>query len=146
LSNSFAFLSYNVAVSSGNLFVERLLFERLGGFRNMRFNHDWDFCLRTGALAEPKLVRKALYTYRLHGANTIDAQRLSKSDELERIIAELFAECRHGSCSNPLAPQWPDNRALLVNEALQNGMGRFVPVEILRSLAEQARAEYPFHK
>jgi len=70
-SNSFAFLTYNIAVSTGNLFVERRLFEAVGGFRDYRYNHDWDFCLRAAALAEPVVVKEPLYFYRLHATNTI---------------------------------------------------------------------------
>ena len=48
-SNSFALVQNNVAVSTGNLFVEREFFRALGGFRDLRYNHDWDFCLRAAA-------------------------------------------------------------------------------------------------
>ena len=37
--NSFTLVQYNVAVSSGNLFVERDFFLSLGGFREYRYNH-----------------------------------------------------------------------------------------------------------
>src|SRR5208337_4480072 len=62
----FALIEANVAISSGNLFFSRDLFDRLGGFRDFRYNHDWDFCLRALRLAEPRYVRARTYRYRLH--------------------------------------------------------------------------------
>ncbi|HET7097616.1 MAG TPA: glycosyltransferase, partial [Casimicrobiaceae bacterium] len=74
-TNSFALVQNNVAVCTGNLFVARDFFASLGGFRELRYNHafhDWDFCLRAAALAEPMVVRRPLYFYRMQGANTIN--------------------------------------------------------------------------
>jgi hypothetical protein len=64
-SNSFALLQHNVAVSTGNLFVERSeLFASLGGFRDLPSQSRLEFCLRAAALAEPMVVRRPLYFYR----------------------------------------------------------------------------------
>jgi GT2 family glycosyltransferase len=87
----FAFLEANVAISSGNLFFSRALFDRVGGFRDFRYNHDWDFCLRALRFAEPRYVRVRTYRYRLHGANTIaenSSQARSEADHLQREYLE----------------------------------------------------------
>jgi hypothetical protein len=140
-SNSFALLQYNVAVSTGNLFVDRDFFASLGGFRELRFNHDWDFCLRAAALAEPMVVRRPLYHYRLHDANTIRESKTRPTEEANRVIGETIAGvlARTASCTNPLAPQWPANRALALTRVLSAGQGALVPVEAMRKLAHEVR-------
>ena len=144
-SNSFALLQHNVAVSTGNLFVERELFASLGGFRDLRFNHDWDFCLRAAALAEPMVVRRPLYFYRLHGANTIRESKTRPKAEADQVLGEVIAGVLAGTtaCTNPLAPQWPANRALTLTRMLSAGQGALVPVGAMRKLAAEVRARVP---
>ena len=69
-SSSFGLVTYNIAISTGNLFISRALFEELGGFSNQRYNHDWEFCLRAVALAEPVVIEIPLYRYRMHGVSS----------------------------------------------------------------------------
>jgi len=144
-SNSFALVQNNVAVSTGNLFVARDFFASLGGFRELRYNHDfhgWDFCLRAAALAEPMVVRRPLYFCRMHGANTIRESEARAIAEADQVRGELIASILSGAtrCTNPLAPQWPDNRNLLLTRILGAGQGAFVPVAALRELALSVRA------
>jgi hypothetical protein len=46
-------------------------------------------------------------------------------------------------CTNPLAPQWPANRALMLTRMLSAGQGALVPVEAMRKLAAEVRARVP---
>src|SRR5437868_6426538 len=89
--NSFTLVEYNVAVSSGNLFVERDFFFELDGFRDYRYNHDWDFGLRASALAEPVVVHRSLYFYRIHENNTIAESKERSTRDAERVIGEFLA-------------------------------------------------------
>ncbi|CAH1203429.1 SEC-C motif-containing protein [Candidatus Nitrotoga sp. BS] len=66
-----AMLRTNSAISSGNLMFRKRLWETLGGFRDYRYNHDWDFCLRAALQCEPVLAPQPLYEYRVHDRNTI---------------------------------------------------------------------------
>jgi glycosyltransferase involved in cell wall biosynthesis len=66
LSVGFSLVPGNTAVSTGNLFVARAFLDRIGGFREFRWNHDWDFALRATWLEEPVFVDAPLYAYRLH--------------------------------------------------------------------------------
>ena len=135
-SVGFALLAENAAVSSGNLFFSRRLAAALAGFRDYRFNHDWDFCLRAMRKAEPVFVEKPLYRYRLHGANTITASP-------EGARAEAAAICRDylrwatsvAAPENPFAPAVAAWGALFVNAVLREGMGHLIDVEALRQLA-----------
>jgi hypothetical protein len=142
-SNSFALLTYNVAVSSGNLFVDREFFASLAGFRDYRYNHDWDFCLRASGLAEPKVIVDPLYFYRLHDRNTIKESGAAAVEEAARLLAPMLEGPTNGACTNPLAPQWPANRILFLRNALQAGMGDFFPTPVLRALAEETRRLHP---
>lgn len=143
--NSFTLVEYNIAVSSGNLFVERDFFFSLEGFRDYRYNHDWDFCLRAAAVAEPMVVRRPLYFYRVHGANTIGESLQRNEEEANRVFGEFLATALSGDAAadNPLAPQSPDNRSLLLKLALGAGQGALVPVSAMRSLAADLRAAQP---
>ncbi len=144
-SNSFALVQGNIAVSAGNLFVERDFFRSLGGFRDFRFNYDRDFCLRAAALAEPMVVRRPLYFYRDRAGNTTGESPQRAAEEADRILGAFVATVLSGDahCTNPLAPQWPENRTLLLARMLGEGMGALVPVAAMRKLAEEMRAVRP---
>lgn len=139
---SFTFVEFNVAVSSGNLFVEREFFEALGGFRDHRYNHDWDFCLRASAQAEPVVVEQPLYRYRLHASNTIGESKAYATADADRVIGEFLAQALADARGivNDLSPWWPGNRTLLLREVLRGGQGALVPVAALRELASTWRS------
>jgi glycosyltransferase involved in cell wall biosynthesis len=60
----------NFAVSTGNFFVHRSMFEEVGYFNDLRYCHDWDFLFRACLIEEPVVLREKLYKYRVHGNNT----------------------------------------------------------------------------
>lgn len=143
--HSFTLVEYNIAVTSGNLFVERDFFFALGGFRDYRYNHDWDFCLRAAAIAEPAVVDRPLYFYRVHSTNTIaESDDLAKADA-RRVFRDFLAKSLSSEPAgrNDLGPQWPDNAKLLLRQAFRAGQGALVPVEVLRSLAAEWRTTLP---
>jgi glycosyltransferase involved in cell wall biosynthesis len=98
-------LRANAAISSGNLTFRKTLWQTLGGFRDYRYNHDWDFCLRASLESEPVVVPKPLYEYRIHATNTITENASAPRIEHKRMMAEFIAYSwtRH-SWPNPLAP------------------------------------------
>ena len=141
ISNSFAFLRCNAAISPGNLFVETELFRSLGGFRELGDSYGWDFCLRAAAVAEPKVVWEPLYVCR--GLDETADQEFQQTavTERARLIAGLLEGHGSADCTNPLAPQWPGNRLLLVTEALR--VAEHLPPGVLRNLVDQAHAVSP---
>jgi glycosyltransferase involved in cell wall biosynthesis len=143
--NSFTLVEYNVTISSGNLFVERDFFFSLEGFRDYRYNHDWDFCLRAAALAEPVVVYRPLYFYRIHESNTIAESKERATLDADRVVGEFLATALSGgaACENDLGPQWPANRALLLKLAFRAGQGALVPIPVCRTLAVDWRASPP---
>lgn len=102
----FSFFTGNVAISSGNLFFSRALWQKIGGFGKLRYNHDWEFGLRALRFAEPVFVPAPTYHYRLHGANTISAAIGDGGmNEANRMLTEFYrwASAERAS-ANPLAP------------------------------------------
>ncbi|MEK7356726.1 MAG: glycosyltransferase, partial [Bdellovibrionota bacterium] len=90
-SPSLALFLHPLQVTSGNLFFTRKLFDRLGGFRNYDWAHDYDFALRATLLTEPILVSRKLIRYRYHGTNTISSierERARFRRELGRIVED----------------------------------------------------------
>jgi glycosyltransferase involved in cell wall biosynthesis len=84
----------NIAVSTGNFFIHRSLFEEIGYFSGLRYCHDWDFLLRACFVEEPVVLREKLYKYRIHGGNTalepdnyaIEETKIVLSDHLRAVF------------------------------------------------------------
>ena len=125
----------NVAVSTGNLFFSRALFDRLEGFSDYRYNHDWDFCLRALWHSEPCFVPNVLYRYRLHAGNTIRESSSGTQAEATRIFSAYHAVAMNRVPTNPLAP----SRHVLGDrygvELLAQGGGETFPRSALIDLA-----------
>lgn len=139
-STSFAFVAGNPMISTGNLFARRAFFLKAGGFRSLRYNHDWEFGLRAGQFSEPWWVDEPLYEYRLHGANTIaeggGGSATREAFEMMRLIqSDLSRE--GGGTGNSLGPLHPENRVLTTNLALSSGQGAALPPEVLQKWAAE---------
>ena len=130
------FVTGNIAVSSGNLFLTRALLGQLGGFREFRYNHDWDLCLRALMLAEPVYVPQHLYFYRLHGGNTI-AESAEKARAEARVVCTQYIDRASGGSppDNPFAPTLATWGQLFTNAVLSGGMGGMLDANALRQLA-----------
>ncbi|WP_306133276.1 glycosyltransferase family 2 protein [Roseivivax marinus] len=68
-------LPSNFVSTTSNMLFRRRVFERIGGMRNLRFAHDWDFMLRVAAEFRCCEVPVPLMNYRIHGSNTISSNR-----------------------------------------------------------------------
>lgn len=66
----FALMRNQLAISTGNFFFSRRLWEKIGPFRSYKYVHDWDFLLRSLYYEEPVFLSNVLYKYRLHGKNS----------------------------------------------------------------------------
>jgi GT2 family glycosyltransferase len=99
----FGFLKSNFAITTGNLFVCRELFMRVGGFSDLRYNHDWEFALKASLESEPVYVPQPLYFYRLHDHNTIAESNVDPRREAQALFSASFQHNR-GSAPNPFAP------------------------------------------
>jgi glycosyltransferase involved in cell wall biosynthesis len=134
----FAFLAGNPAISTGALFFARSLFDRVGGFRDLRYNHDWDFCLRATQHAEPVFEPASLYDYRVHGRNTIQEPETWRQREAKQMLAahyrDLFAS---GTPSNRFAPSPRTWGRLFVVRAIERGHAMLLPPGTIERLADE---------
>lgn len=105
---NFQLLRYNFAVTTGNYFFTRTLFERVGDFKNFKFCNDWDFILRILIHEEPFYIDTPLINYRLHASNTIAAASKNgipgkeAERETESVLLNYFKAT--GTAQNELAP------------------------------------------
>lgn len=77
VTNDFAknLLSSNFISTTSNMIFRREVFEKIGGMRNLRYAHDWDFALRVVKLGKCAIIEKPLIQYRIHDSNTISKGR-----------------------------------------------------------------------
>lgn len=83
-----ALLDANYFVTTSNLVFRRDVFDRLGGFCQLRYAHDLEFftrMLRTGFKIE--FLKQSLLKYRVHGTNTIKEGQDKVRVEWAAIIA-----------------------------------------------------------
>ena len=141
---SFTLLSRDAGGGSGNLFVPRDLFLRLGGYRDVE-SHAWDFRVRAAREVEPVVVDQPLYVRgRGHPAESSKGSTQPGFDESvanSNRSDELVAEALSGDVSvkNELCPQHPANRNLVLRAVLRANRGDRIPVSMLRELAAEWR-------
>lgn len=103
-SAGFALLVGNFAISTGNLVFTRSLFDAVGSFdEELGVIHDWQFLVQSLRFAEPTLVPRLLYRYRIHGRNTYRVSPDATGTDLERLQQSFFAWASQGAV-NPSAP------------------------------------------
>ena len=96
-----AILNLNLALSTGNMFFTRELYDNLDGFNNYAYVHDWDFLLRATMVCQPIYVDTTRYLYRIHSANTftkLEQQELERDLQTAAVlrnIRKIVAEDRH---------------------------------------------------
>ncbi|MCD4747884.1 MAG: glycosyltransferase [Thermoanaerobaculales bacterium] len=106
----YGLLRHNFSVTSGNFVFSRGLYEKLGGFSDHRFVHDWDFLLRSCYFGEPIFVSQQLINYRIHETNTTKFVRHLLFDESKEALQRFADMCKKGHPKNKLAPckeHWP---------------------------------------
>ena len=65
----------NFTSTTSNFLFRRDVYENIGGMRNLRFAHDWEFALRAAEVTDCVLIEKPLMRYRVHNSNTISSNR-----------------------------------------------------------------------
>lgn len=108
-TTGFRFLRHNIAISTGNFFFTKRLFQEVGDFKDLKLSHDYDFIMRTIAICEPLFVDEELYFYRIHAENTTNKVQHLGQIELDEIHRQYF-QLTSTPPKNPLAPchhYWP---------------------------------------
>lgn len=133
-----SFVARNPSITSGALFFSRDLFERVGGFRDLRYTHDWDFCLRACMHDEPVFVPEPVYDYRVHGANTIATPDGTANAEAEELMRAFYRDARvargSGNAFAPLPSVWG---RLFYLRAIEGGNARLLPPGTVERLADE---------
>jgi len=135
-----AFLASNPAVTAGNVFARKSLFETLGGLRDFQYGAAWDFCLRATLAAEPVLVDRETYHHCLPGDGTATALRgvESAGDEAIRMFGEFFTRTICGDPpANEFAPTGHAWGPLALLWAARTGRSVLVGADALRRLTER---------
>ena len=68
-------LMTNFVATTSNMIFKRKVYSQIGGMRNLRFAHDWDFLLRVCSKFNCFNIEEALISYRVHNSNTISSNR-----------------------------------------------------------------------
>jgi glycosyltransferase involved in cell wall biosynthesis len=100
----YALLRNQCALTSGNFFFARSVYERVGDFSDLKYCHDWDFILRSLLVTEPIFVPETLYFYRIHPGNSFLQLQSLAEPETEAVLRQYFFFCRNRPVTNPLAP------------------------------------------
>ena len=76
----------NFIATTSNLVFKKSLAQKIGGFSDFRYVHDWDFALRAALQAGGLYIPHFLSLYRDHGGNTIKASQ----EVVRREVQEMF--------------------------------------------------------
>lgn len=76
----------NIIATTSNMVFTKRLHEKIGGFSDYRYVHDWDFALRAAVLGETLFTPQFLTSYRAHGSNTISESTDHTNEEVRRIF------------------------------------------------------------
>ena len=128
---SFTIMIPNVIDSHSNLFIERELFNTLGGFRDV-VEHGADLRERAACDVEPVIVAERLYFRDKPADAAVDrARRAAAEARLSRALTSDIVP------ANPFSPLHPANRDVLLRAELRGGRGDRLAVPLLRSLAAE---------
>jgi hypothetical protein len=95
-------LNQNFIATTSNMMFTKQLHARLGGFRDYRYCHDWDFALRAAFDGDVGWCRQPLTLYRIHGSNTISEAKERIRAEVSRMF-ERFSDDVHGIEATPIS-------------------------------------------
>jgi glycosyltransferase involved in cell wall biosynthesis len=91
---SLGICKHNLAMTSGNLFFNRPLLEKLGGFGSFRTVHDYDFLLRSLFFTEPLFVDEELLYYRHHDQNNFEKSKPLMAKEIWLMATQFFQKIK----------------------------------------------------
>jgi uncharacterized coiled-coil protein SlyX len=84
----------NIMITTSNLFVRRKCFQECGGFKGLRYAHDWDMLLRLSRRYQIHLIKEDLLKYRMHSESTVHERDsgLKVQFEVNWLIVENLKE------------------------------------------------------
>lgn len=85
-------LAGNFACTTSNIACRRRVFEELGGFRDLRYLHDYEFLLRLCYHKKVEILPEVLVRYRIHAQNTIKENEGQTDFELGIVLASFLLD------------------------------------------------------
>ena len=82
----------NIMATTTNMVFTKALHTKIGGFRDFRYCHDWDFALRAALSARLHYVPAMMACYRLHQGNTIKEASEGVQREVRRMLAGVVRD------------------------------------------------------
>jgi glycosyltransferase involved in cell wall biosynthesis len=82
----------NIVATTTNMIFNKQIFRKVGGFREYRYCHDWDFAVRCAIEGKIRYAPLMLSMYRLHATNTIKEARNSVVWDVRHMFANLRAD------------------------------------------------------
>lgn len=98
---SYSLMIKNVAISTGNMIFTKELYRELGGFREYKYIHDWDYILRASLLTEPLYIKTTHYLYRLHEDNSFRKLSDVADREVNLVLDNFFNSIKKKKAINP---------------------------------------------
>ena len=98
-------ITSNFVSTTSNIVVKQSLYAKIGGMRNLRFAHDWDFLLRASLVAKCEQLEEVLLKYRVHSTNTIVSNKDWLLFEICWIMAVHFVKFGNKIFSDVLNPE-----------------------------------------
>ncbi|KAB2959733.1 MAG: glycosyltransferase [Candidatus Methylomirabilis oxygeniifera] len=83
-------LAGNFLHTTSNLICRREVFDRIGLFANLRYTHDYEFCLRLCARSRVAMIQTPLLRYRFHQSNTLSEDAAASQFETGMVLADFF--------------------------------------------------------
>lgn len=99
------FLNGNVMVTTSNLFMHKSVYQKIGGFSDYRYLHDYDYIFRILEHFEENtcyLDSEKLIQYRLHNSNTISQAAITGREQDREIIRKAIMTKFQGSAQKYL--------------------------------------------
>lgn len=87
-----ALCSQNFIATSSNMAFTKAMFDRVGGFEDLRYSHDWAFAIRCACSGRVAFSPTALTRYRLHGSNTIKEVSAHMDGEVTRFFLDILED------------------------------------------------------
>ena len=102
----------NFIATTSNMAFRTSLFRRVGGFRDFRYVHDWDFALRACMVGQCLFTHHPLTIYRTHSTNTIKEISSHVDGEVVRLFANFLDDFRELECDERVRSALSENRHL----------------------------------
>jgi glycosyltransferase involved in cell wall biosynthesis len=126
----------NILATTSNMLFTKRIFNKIGGFSDLRYSHDWDFALRATMHGKCLWTPNPLTLYRLHCNNTIKESSPHKDGENVRFFYRFLSDFPALLQNELLVLSLKSNRYLnpFVERPYSVGVNSNFPVSKLNSL------------